>query len=1031
MEFRLLGPLEFTVDGQPAAIGSDRQRVVLAMLLLEANHVVPLSRLIDAVWDEEPPVTAKSQIQTCVSALRQQLKDMDTDCIIATRPAGYEICISDSALDIFQFRQLSSSGLSAAQANCPEEATGDLRAALAIWRGAAVADVESRIVRAAADRLDEDRLSVLEACIDLELLQGRHHDLVGELSELVRQHPLRERLRGQHMLALYRSGRQAEALEAFGEVRQYLINELGLEPGKELDELHRAILARDQALELRAEGQRELKWADHTTSIVPRQIPAAIADFAGRDEVVTELTAVLSLRATDDGQDRYLPVVVLAGKGGVGKTALAIHVAHAIRRQYPDGHLFVQLREGDGQPIAPSEVLARFLRALDTRPAAIPETQAERIATYRSLLSERRVLVVLDDANSASQVIPLIPGSPECAVIITSRNPLAGLDRARCLEIDDFDEDTSITLISRVIGVERVAPQMSQARALVRLCGCLPLALRIVAAKLAARPHWRIDQMVRRMTDESKRLDELTLPDIVGIRATLSLSYNSLSESTKALFVRLGLIEASDFGRWVCAPLLDMDAEAAGDLLDVLIQAHLVELQINEIAAPRFRMHDLVRIYARERLAAEVPTQERRRVLGRLLGCWLSLAKEAHKRANGGDFAVLHGTAALWPMADDIVDEMLNTPLNWFKVERTALVSAILQAGQSGLDELCWDLAVTSVTLFESENQVEDWRKTHEVALDVARRTGNERGEAAILYSLGNLEITRRLYESSRYLEPALEIFSRLGDVHGRALTLSALASIDRLGGRYELALHRYQDAYGGFTLAGDSVSEIDVLVNMAQIETDRENFAEAEQILRHALQNCRTIAAPRAAAQAEYRLGEFYLRTGDPERAERSFSLVLQVIREHGDLIGEAYALAGLGAARVDQKQYSLATADLAAALDLSRRISDNLIRGRVLLSSAELHLANGEAHRAAAVLDEALLVFGEIGPAVVWRVRFLELRAKVDAEMGRPAAAEAARQEAANLAGSLDPALARSLVAERGMAAGDDGTTSTADRP
>ena len=1008
--FRLLGPLEFTINGQPVGIASARQRVVLTILLLEANRTVSLNRLIDAIWDDDPPATARSQVHTCISALRQQLSHIDAKCEIVTRPAGYEICISNNELDICEFQRLSSNGLAAAEENRPEEAIRDLRAALRLWRGVAAADVESRIARAAAGRLDEDRLNVLEACIELELGLGRHHDLVGHLSELVKQYPLREQFRAQHILALYRSGRQVEALDAFVEVRQFLVEELGLEPGKELVDLHRAILARDPTLELGQNGPHELTWAEHDRRAIPRQLPPAIADFTGRDNLISGLTAMFSLSAAEESKDRDLPVAVLAGKGGVGKTALATHIAHAVRRMYPDGQLFVQLREGDGQPISPSEVLARFLRAFDIRPAAVPETQAERMTTYRSLLSERRVLVVLDDASNASQVIPLIPGNPDCAVIITSRNPLPGLDRAQSLTIDDIDEDASTTLISKVIGPERVASEMLQARALARMCGYLPLALRIVAAKLAVRPHWTIDQMVRRMADEGKRLDELTLADI-GIRATLSLSYNSLSEKAQALFVRLGLIEASDFSRWVCTPLLDMDAEAAGDLLDILVQDHLVEAQVDGTGAPRFRMHELVRIYAREQLAATVPTEERKKILERLLGCWLSLTKEAHQRANGGDFAVLHGTAALWPLSRDVVDDILSRPLAWFSAERTALVSAVLQAGQSGLDDLCWDLAFTSVTLFESENHVEDWRKTHEVALDVTRRAGNERGEAAILYSLGNLEISRRLYESSRCLKSALDLFSRVGDDHGRSLTLAALASIDRLGGQYDVALHGYQSALSGFSAAGDTVSTIDVLSNMAQMETDRRNFTEAEQFLRQALQTCRTIKAPRAAAQAEYRLAEFYLRTGNPERAERSFDSVLQAVRQHGDLIGEAYALAGLGAARIDQERYSLANADLSAALDLSRRTGDNLLSGRVLLSTAELYLAKGQLQRATEILDEAVAVFSEIGPAVVWRVRLLELRARVDEQLGHLAAAQAAREDAVNLAGGLDPALAHPL--------------------
>jgi DNA-binding SARP family transcriptional activator/tetratricopeptide (TPR) repeat protein len=1009
IEFRLLGPLEVAVDNKILDFGSARQRIVLSMLILNANQVVSLPHLVDAVWDERPPATADSQVQTCISALRQRLESVCSERMIMTRSVGYVIMVPDDALDIAKFEQLVSRGRVAASDHRAEEAVQDLRAALGLWRGAAAVGVGSRLVQAAAARLNESRLRVLEDCIDLELGLGRHHDLTGELGELVAQYPLRERLIAQHMLALYRSARQVEALESFREVRGRFLEELGIDPGEELRKLEQAILRNDPALDLAPQTRGQPEPARRRTDEIPRQLPAAVADFTGRDDVLGSLVELLSPAGTEEGEPRYLPVVTLAGKGGVGKTALALHAAHAVRQYYPDGQLFAQLQVTDGEPISSQELLARFLRALGMASAALPGTLAERTAAYRSFLGDRRVLIVLDDADSVNQVLPLIPGSPTCAVIVTSRYPL-GLPGATHFEIGDIDEQTAVSLLARILGAERVAAEEPSALVLVRLCGCLPLALRIVAAKLAMRPHWRIDQMVRRMTDEGSRLDELVLSG-AGIRATLALSYNSLPEDARRLFLLLGLLGAADFASWVSAPLLDADVRTASDLLDKLVEAHLVEVSVREDAPPRFRLHDLVRIYAIERLAAEGPTAARVAALQRVLGCWLSLATEAHRRKYGGDFTVLHGSAEHWTLPDEFVDSLLGNPLAWFRDEHIALVAAILQAAQAGLDEVCWDLAMTSVTFFESEYLIDDWRKTHEAALEVTRRVGNLRGEAAILCSIGSLAVGERLGDAERYLNPALRIFEKLGDTLGYALTLALLAFVDRLGGHYDQALTRYRHALAGFREVGDLVGQVDALTSIAQVEMDREQFGEVEQHLDEALAICQSLDAPRIRAQTEYKLGEFFLLKGELERAEQSFRFVLEVVKVETDVLGEAYSLQGLGIVHTKQKKYALAEADLRTSLELSRRVGDNLVHGRALLACADHYLIREDLGVANAIIDEALVVFSELGPAPVWRARFLELKARIDEKSGRTAAAAAGRQVALDLVGDLSPALSRTL--------------------
>jgi DNA-binding SARP family transcriptional activator len=1014
MEFRLLGPVEVVLDDEPVGIAAARQEIVLTMLLLEANRVVSVSRLVDALWDEEPPLTAKSQVQISVSALRRLLARPDDSSVITTRSPGYLIRVPDEALDLRRFELLAARGASFAAEQQNAEAVQQHRAALGLWRGPAAMGVESRVVQSAAVRLNESRLAVLENCLDLELQLGRHQELVGELRELIAKYPLRERFRAQLMIALYRSGRQAEGLEVFRTARDTLMEELGLEPGDELRTLERAILANDPELDLPEGGGRVTMHGvtvhgGLTVVPTPRQLPAAIADFTGREDLLAQVCELLSPASQWDGS-RHVPVVTLTGRGGVGKTALALYAAHLLRDAYPDGQLFTQLNEGEGQPKSTAGLLERFLRSFGVAPTALPAGVEERAVMYRSWLAERRVLIVFDGAVSTKRVLPLLPGSPSCAVIITSRNRLSGLAGAHRFDIEPLDEQSGLDLLSRAIGVDRVAAEEESARALVGLCERLPLALRIAAAKLAARPHWRVRQMVRRLEDEKRRLDELDL-DGVSIRATLSLSYDNLDEDGRRLLRRLSLLGSIDFASWVSAPLLELDVDASDELLDVLVEARLVEAWRTEDGSVRFQLHDLVRIYAVERLMGEESAGAREALLHRLLGCWLALATEAHRRGYGGDFSILHGTAEHWPLPPHVVDALLENPIGWFQSEHSALVAAIMQACQAGFDELGWDLALTSVTLFETGSHVDEWRATHEAALATVRAADNSRGEAALLYSLGTLALTGHLNNASHYLNESLRLFDELDDCHGRALALGCLAFVDRLDGDYTRALTRHRDALDGFRQVGDLISEAHMLKSMAQIHMDWQQYDVAEQMLDEALAVCRKLGAARVTAQTEHELAELCLRRGDLPRAVESFDRVRLSAREADDIVGQAYAALGLGVARCMLGEHLPAEADLRTAQELVGQTGDLLLQGRTLFALAELEFANGRIPAATANADEALRVLGNLGSAMVWRARVLELAGRLHERSGRVTAAAEAWRRALEWVGEADPALVRRL--------------------
>ena len=538
-----------------------------------------------------------------------------------------------------------------------------------------------------ASRADEDR-------IDLELQLGRHHELVGELTELAGEFPLREQLRGQLMLALYRCGRTAEALQVYRQARRTMIDELGIEPGDRLQHLEHAILTCDPALDPPA-GAIRIQSAKQR---VPSLLPAGIADFTGRTEQVSQICRHL-VSAAGAGERLAVPVVAITGQGGVGKTSTAVHAAHGAAHHFPDGQLFADLHGGSSHPVGPMRVLERFLRALGVPGSQMPEDLDERAEVYRSLLAHRKVLVVLDDAVGESQVSPLLPGSGAAAVIITSRRRLAGLAGAAHVEVDVFDADKSLDLLGRIAGSVRVHTQSEAAAQVAAQCGHLPLALRIAGARLSARPHWSIAQLVERLADETRRLDELRHGEM-GIRPSISLSYEGASEQARRLFRRLALLDLPVFSGWMNAALLDLPLARAEDLLDDLVQAQLIQaVGTGSGVHSQYRFHNLVRVFARERLAAEEPAAEREAALERALGALLYLAEQAHRRQYGGDYIVLHSDARRWPLPTGLAEQLVSDPLSWYDRERAVLVAGVRQAAQAGFTDLCWSLALTAVTL--------------------------------------------------------------------------------------------------------------------------------------------------------------------------------------------------------------------------------------------------------------------------------------------------------------------------------------------
>lgn len=595
VEFRILGPVEASVAGRVVELGGRRSRQVLAVLLLNAGRPVSAERFIDTVWDNDPPTSVRTQLAIQISALRRAFREAGRDHdIIETTKTGYRLNDRATWIDAEEAER----ALVGAQTLTDREDAADrLRAALALWRGPAFAGLGTPGLDAAARRLGELRLNIAEELHDVELTLGRHRAQIAELTALVADQPLRERLRAQLMTALWRSGRQADALEVYQEGRRLLVEELALEPGPELRELQRAILTDDsRATVSESVGERE-----SAGSVIPAELPADVSVFAGRTEQLARMHSFLTFGGSD-----VAPVLALAGTGGVGKSTLAIHVGHRVVDSFPDGQLYVNLHGStpDVKPLEPAEALSRLLRSLGADPASIPVETDEAACRLRSLTDGRRLLVVLDNAVDVAQVVPLLPATPSCRVVVTSRRTLADLTGAVHERLDVLPETEAIGLLSQLIGPERV--DRSAAAEVVRLCGQLPLALSVVASRLIRRPAWNLRMLADRLGSESRRLSELDTGDR-AIRASFDVGYRELDAEQRRMFRLLGLLDHPDIAVGTAAALANIDDHSAEQLLDAL-----VDLQLAESPDPgRYRVHDLLRLFARERAAIEDSAEER------------------------------------------------------------------------------------------------------------------------------------------------------------------------------------------------------------------------------------------------------------------------------------------------------------------------------------------------------------------------------------------------------------------------------------
>ena len=893
----VLGPLEVAIGGRVLLdLGGPRLRVVLALLGAEVGRAVGVAALVEGLWGTRAPADAARTTRTYVSRLRKALHPAGAADLIVTRPPGYALRREPDAVDAERFERLAAAGRQALAAGHPARAAERLTAALDLWRGDAYgefADVPA--LHAEGERLERLRLTVVQDRIEADLATGTGEALIPELEGLVARHPGHERLWGQLMTALYRAGRQGDALRAFRRAREVLAEEFGLEPSPGLVEVQRRVLAQD------------FRPPTSATTAVPAQLPPAVRAFAGRDADLAALDAVLDEQAGG--------ILVVSGTAGVGKTALAVRWAHGVAARFPDGQLYVNLRGFDptGAAVDPADALRGFLDALGV--ARLPTDPDALTGRYRSALADKRVLVVLDNAGGVDQVRPLLPGSPGCLVLVTSRHeltPLVAAEGARPLVVDLLSRVDARDVLVRRLGPGRVAEDPAAVEAIIDGCARLPLALAVVAARAATRPGFPLAAVAEQLRDAGGVLDVLHGGDrATDVRSVFSWSYRALSAPAARLFRLVGSHPGQDVGTEAAASLAGVPVRQVRGPLAELARATL----LTEHAPGRFTSHDLLRAYAAE-LAHDDPPPTR------LFDHYLHTAHPA---------ALLLHPHRAHPITLDAPEPGVTTvrladlgqALAWFTLERPALLATVELAVRAGADTHAHGLAWCLATFLERRGHWHDLATTQQVAVDAARRLADLPAQANAHGVLAGAHIRLgRFPDAGTHLGRALDLFRLLDDRVGQAHTHLDLGWMHERQGDHAEALGHAERALALFRSSGHRDGE----------------------------------------ARALNQVGWCHAHLGDHPRALLRCHQALVLHQELGDRAGEAHTWDSLGYAHHHLGAHRQAVTCYRQAIDLFRLLGDRSNEADALTHLGDIHFASGDPDAARAAWHQALTILGDL---------------------------------------------------------------------
>lgn len=917
VQFRILGSFECWDGTDRIRVGGPVHEKVLVTLLLEPQRVLPVFRLVEAAWDENAPATAAHQVRKAVAELRQRIPG-GRDLIVTEGP-GYRALTTPAQVDLGRFTEGLNQARTATVAGQSAYAMTTLREALALWRGPLLAGTGGSVLSAASAALEERRLTAVEQLFDLRLATGEDSELIGELREFIDAHPLRETLRGQLMLALFRSGRQADALEEYAKVRDFLIDELGIGPGDALSELHNAVLRNSPEL-----AAPQLPAAvPFTPESKPSTLPYDLRDFTGREEEVSDL-----LGFVEEAPGSGPLIVAIDGMGGSGKTSLAVRAAHQLAESYPDAQLYIDLRgfTPDGRPLSAGAAAEALLRMLGVPGDRIPDDADGRIALWRRTMSTHRMLLLLDNVVDDSQVRPLLTSPTETLVLVTSRSLLVDLDAAHTVSLGVMPPSDSVALVEGVLGRTRAENEPEAVAQLAELCGHLPLALRIAAARLRKRPRWTVRYLVDRLRDDAHRLAELNSGER-SVEVTLRLSYEGLASETREAFRFLGQYPGDEINTYAAGALLGISAREAEEILEYLLDMHL--LQQHE--SGRYAFHDLVRSFAQNlsRGGARRPSQaddeqrpaadgddQIRHAVGRLLDFALAATDVACDLLFPGRAGIdrsEHPTSSAELPALGTVEQARD----WLEREQDSLLAAVSLADRWGMDRHVGLLAANVVFPLDLRGRLEEFRELARVAVAASRRLGDD---ALLRLSLSNLAVAcwklGRLTEGIEMSEEALALAIRLDDRRGEAKDTGVLGLLLSTLGRYDEALPR----------------------------------------LRQSIEIKRQLGAERAEAESLTNLSSLYAEWGRYPEAVEAATRSVALSRSIGSVDKEVEGLTDLAVARIGLGEIAEAAELLARARKLAGDVMSPADLSLVLALSAEAADRLGESAQAAAWVEAAL---------------------------------------------------------------------------
>jgi DNA-binding SARP family transcriptional activator/Tfp pilus assembly protein PilF len=985
MRFGILGPLHASTDDGELNVGGLIQRRILAALLLSPNRVVPFDRLIEVGWPDDPPRTSRRLVQNRVAALRAVLTR--DGAVIESHDSGYRLRVRPDELDRLLFDDLVERGRAAGSAQL-------LREALSLWRGPALAGLTGPPLSRDAAELEEKRLAVLEECVELELAAGAHNRLVAELAALVDEHPLRERLVAQLMLALYRCGRQTDALDAYQALADRLADELGIDPGAELRRLHHSVLHKDPSLDL-AVGAAPAD--EGMPGLTPSQLPSDVYGFTGRAADLVRLDRLLA-----DGGTRPAAVIsAIAGTAGVGKTALAVHWSHQVRDEFPDGQLYINLYGYSPMPtMRPIDALSRLLRALGVPAEKVPTEVPEATEMYRRLLADRRILVVLDNAGSAAQVRPLLPRSSGSLALVTSRNALAELavqDGVEQITLGVLSPGEARALLELLLGADRIAAEPEAAAELARLCSYLPLALRIAVANVGDHS---IAAYAANLT-AGNRLAALEVEDDPknAVRVVFDLSYATLSQPAQRMFRLLGLVPGSDFSVGVASNVADLPLADAERLLDELSAAHLINLE----APGRYSFHDLLRLHAAEHAGAEEDEPARDAATGRVYDYYLHTARAAVDQLYPG---IVHLPLPDWttgnarPLGfDDRAQAM-----EWLDAERANLVVMVAHAAGQGFRSAAWRLAgafgidlrrrgywpegvevaraglaaavadnelhpqgvmhhgISELFIFQSRYTEAIEHLTR--LLDISRQTDWTEGASTALSQLAVVHCNiGRPAEALRYIAEAIDLDRRLDWTLGLAVDLQSLALVQWELGRLDEAAARNEEA---LALADRIDSEELICIshgNLAEVYAAQGRIADAREHLERAVSMSREFGDRSVEADFLGSLATVERLAGNRGRAFELVHAANTLAQELGTTRYELRALNVLASLNDDLGRQPVAIQHSQTALRVADASTDRYPYIQALIGLGAAHCHQGQHDNARAWIDKAIAESDESG--------------------------------------------------------------------